>query len=166
MLVPLGDTEKVFLLTERKQKRDMGKSWFKLPEKQEDKQKSSKQFFYFDTNVSILEAMSDTCFAYEWGHKLLTSAFHGAEKNGEHQGPSKQDSENLSLGIASRPILRKFLISALLTMFNICFQEQTEWWGTRKRKMLVNVSDAGLANPNPNLIETDRTNPKHKDTKI
>lgn len=39
--------------------------------------------------------MSDTCFAYEWGHKLLTSAFHGAEKNGEHQGPSKQDSENL-----------------------------------------------------------------------
>lgn len=39
--------------------------------------------------------MSDTCFAYEWGHKLLTSALHGAEENGEHQGPSKQDSENL-----------------------------------------------------------------------
>lgn len=47
MLLPLGETEKVFLFTELKQKRGTGRSWFKLPEKQEDKQKSSKEFCYF-----------------------------------------------------------------------------------------------------------------------
>lgn len=113
----------------------MGKSWFRSPEKQEDRQKSSKGFLHSQYKWKVLEAplncgvLPMTRVIRCW-LQCVTQQFTRYSKPKEMPKSFKQESQNLCLGIGL--FLRNVFLSGLLMVLNICFQKQTKWWGKEK----------------------------------